>query len=68
MRPRVPARQVHLDFHTSELIPDVGARFDKRQFQDALREGNVNAINVFAKCHHGWSYYPTKVGNPHPNL
>ena len=23
---------------------------------------------IFAKCHHGWSYYPTKVGAPHPNL
>jgi len=28
---KVPSRQVHLDFHTSGLIPDVGAAFDKRQ-------------------------------------
>jgi hypothetical protein len=68
MAPRIPARQVHLDFHTSEHIPDVGARFDKTQFQDALRIGHVNAINVFAKCHHSWSYYPTRVGKPHPHL
>lgn len=63
-----PSRQVHLDFHTSELLPDVGGRFRKEQFQEALRLGRVGQINVFAKCHHGWSYYPTAVGAPHPNL
>jgi hypothetical protein len=63
-----PTRQVHLDFHTSEHIPNVGARFDKAQFQQALRLGRVNAINIFAKCHHSWSYYPTKVGMVHPTL
>ena len=25
-------------------------------------------MTLFAKCHHGWSYYPTKVGKPHPHL
>jgi hypothetical protein len=46
----------------------VGSRFDTRQFQDALQLGHVNLINVFAKGHHGWSYYPTQVGNTHPTL
>ena len=63
-----PTRQVHLDFHTSEHIPGIGSEFDKKQFQEALQLGRVNLINVFAKCHHSWSYYPTKVGMPHPNL
>ena len=62
------ARQVHLDFHTSEHIPDVGARFSKQQWQEALKLGRVNWINIFAKCHHGWSYYPTQVGAMHPTL
>ncbi|MFZ2657473.1 MAG: alpha-amylase family protein [Victivallales bacterium] len=60
--------QVHLDFHTSELMPDVGGLFDEKQFQRALKLGHVNSITVFAKCHHSWSYYPTKVGMPHPTL
>jgi len=64
----VRARQIHLDFHTSELIPGVGAKFDKRQWQKALKLGRVQTINIFAKCHHGWSYYPTAIGNPHPQL
>ena len=65
---RQPARQVHLDFHTSEHIPGVGRRFDKAQWQEALRVGHVNAINIFGKGHHGWSYYPTQVGQAHPAL
>ncbi|HEY0056953.1 MAG TPA: hypothetical protein VGB63_16505 [Pedobacter sp.] len=64
----LPSRQVHLDFHTSELIEDIGKKFNKAQFQEALKVGHINQINVFGKCHHGWSYYPTKTGNKHPNL
>lgn len=66
--PLPPTRQVHLDFHTSEHIAGIGEKFDKAQFQAALREGRVNQINLFAKCHHSWSYYPTKIGRVHPNL
>jgi len=65
---KLPSRQVHLDFHTSDLIPDVGAGFDKAQWQEALRAGRLNSITVFAKCHHSWSYYPTTIGKPHPAL
>lgn len=65
---RLPARQVHLDFHTSEHIPGIGSRFSRENFQAALRLGNVNSITVFAKCHHGWCYFPSKVGQLHPHL
>lgn len=64
----LPVRQVHLDFHTSGLIKGVGTRFSKEDFQQALRAGNVSSITVFAKCHHGYCYYPTKVGTMHPQL
>ena len=30
--------------------------------------GRVDTINIFAKCHHGYSYYPTQVGTQHPGL
>ena len=63
-----PHRQVHLDFHTSPDIPGIGSRFDKKQFQSALIEGNVSSITVFAKCHHGYCYYDTAVGTKHPHL
>lgn len=66
--PALRFRQVHLDFHTSEHIPDVGADFDPEQFIDCLKRGRVNSITLFAMCHHGWCYYDTKIGKPHPNL
>ncbi|NLX23386.1 MAG: beta-galactosidase [Phycisphaerae bacterium] len=61
-------RQVHLDFHTSPDIAGIGAAFDKRHWQDTLRAGHVDSITCFAKCHHGWSYHPTRVGRQHPHL
>lgn len=64
----LPTRDIHLDFHTSEHIPEIGRRFDRAQFQEALRIGHVNQINIFGKGHHSWSYYPTEVGSIHPNL
>jgi len=61
-------RQIHLDFHTSEHIPGIGAAFDPDVFVSTLKQSHVDSITIFAKCHHGWSYYPTKVGKPHPHL
>lgn len=61
-------RQVNLDFHTSEMIENIGEKFNKEQFQAALEKGCVNSVTLFAKCHHGWSYHPTKTNEMHPHL
>ena len=61
-------RQVHLDFHTSEKIGDIGCEFKKEEFQKALIDGHVDSITLFSKCHHGWSYHPTETNEMHPNL
>lgn len=61
-------RQVHLDFHTSELIEGIGAQFSKKNFQQMLRLGHVDSITVFAKCHHGWAYHPSEANETHPHL
>ena len=61
-------RQVHLDFHTSPHIPSIGAKFDKKQWQDTLKKAHVDSITCFSSCHHGWSYHPTQVGKMHPGL
>jgi putative glycosyl hydrolase-like family 6 (GHL6) protein len=68
MKHNLRFRQVHLDFHTSPQIPKIGAGFDKQQWQDTLKKGHVDSITTFALCHHGWSYYDTKVGKRHPEL
>jgi len=61
-------RQVHLDFHTSRDCQNVGAEFDSRTFAETVKMGHVDSMTIFAKCHHGFSYYPTKVGTTHPHL
>jgi hypothetical protein len=61
-------RQIHLDFHTSERIPDIGSRFDPNEFGRTFAKANVDSVTIFSKCHHGVSYHPTKVGKQHPNL
>lgn len=61
-------RQVHLDFHTSEVIDKVAAGFDAEAFAEQLAAAHVNSVNVFGKCHHGWSYFPSSVGRMHPGL
>jgi hypothetical protein len=61
-------RQVHLDFHTSADCEGVGADFDPEVFAQTVEMGRVDSMTVFAKCHHGFSYYPTEVGTRHPNL
>ncbi len=61
-------RKVHLDFHTGPDIPDIGTKFNKKQFQESLQKGKVQSIVLFAKCHNGYTYYPSKIGKMHPNL
>lgn len=68
MPDQIPYRQIHLDFHTNEEIPGVGDHFDRDEFLKTLQLGHVNSINLFAKCHHGMYYYPTKIGKMHPSL
>jgi hypothetical protein len=63
-------RQIHLDYHTSPLIPGVGDGFDPQTFADTLARAAVNSVTVFARCHHGMIYYDTEL-NPErhfPNL
>lgn len=65
---RLSFRRIHLDFHTSEKIKKIGESFDKTQFQSVLKNAAVDAVTLFATCHHGWSYYVCKVGRCHPHL
>ncbi len=61
-------RQVHLDFHTSPAIESIGEAFNKEEWQASLKAGHVDSITVFSKCHHGYSYHPSRVNEIHPNL
>jgi hypothetical protein len=65
---RVARRQIHLDFHNSSHVQDIGSEFIGTEFAGTLSDASVQSVNVFAKCHHGFAYYPTKVGTTHPGL
>jgi len=61
-------RQIHLDFHYSPHIEGIAKGFNAESFAKTLVDANVEAITLFASCHHGWSYYDTKIGKRHPHL
>ena len=67
---QISPRQIHLDFHTSEHIPEVGATFNAEAFAKTAKDAFVSSMTVFARCHHGWLYYPSKKFPEliHPNL
>lgn len=55
----------HFDFHSHKTIrinhdPDVEAMAAE------LAAAGVDEIITFAKCHTGFAYYPSRIGNPHP--
>ncbi len=64
----LPFRQIHLDFHTSPHILDVGRDFDAKSFARTMKDASVNSVTVFAKCHHGHLYYDTQRPERHPGL
>ncbi len=63
-----PRRTIHLDFHTSPHIPDVGVDFDADAFARTFNDAHVDSVTVFAKCHHGRLYFDTDRPERHPGL
>lgn len=61
-------RQIHLDFHASIHVPDVGRDFDADEFARMMADAHVDSVTVFAKCHHGLLYYQTDHPARHPGL
>ena len=61
-------RQVHLDFHTSPLIPDIGNCFNAKAWTQTLQNAAVDSITLFATCHHGYGYYNGEKVERHPKL
>ncbi|WP_071130877.1 alpha-amylase family protein [Enterococcus timonensis] len=64
----LPSRQIHLDFHTPQLGKPIAEEFVGEEFAATLQDTLVQSITLFAKCHHGFAYYDTQLGNKHPDL
>ena len=65
---KTPWRKVHLDFHNSEHVSKIGAKFNASEWGDRIEAGNLDSIVVFAKDMHGYFYYPSEYGPVHPGL
>ncbi len=70
MQLNLPRRQIHLDFHTSQLIDNIGSQFDSARFVETLISAYVDSVTCFARCHHGMLYYPSSchANAVHPKL
>lgn len=62
------SRKIHLDFHTAGYVDEIGTQWNPDEFASTLADNHINAITVFAKGHHGFAYYDTKIGTRHPGL
>lgn len=55
----------HFDFHSHESVR-IGHKPDFAGAAAALKDAGVDEVITFAKCHNGFSYFPTRVATPHP--
>lgn len=61
-------KRLHLDFHNHPTVKGIGEHLTPDGFADSLKRLGVDSVVLFAKCHHGMSYYPTPIGVPHPGM
>jgi len=63
-------RQIHLDFHTSQMIGGIGAKFNPDEYASVLQKAHVDSVTTFARGHHGYIYFNTRrfPERRHPNL
>jgi hypothetical protein len=57
-----------IDNHISEDDPTSMTKFDPAQYVAMVKKAGVESSMVYAVCHNGNCYYPTKVGHIHANL
>jgi len=57
-----------IDNHITEDDPSFMAKFDPERYVAMVKRAGTEAAMVYATCHNGNCYYPTKVGHVHANL
>jgi hypothetical protein len=57
-----------IDNHITECDDSFMTRFDPGNYADMAQKAQVDSAMVYACCHNGNCYYPTKVGHMHKNL
>ncbi len=59
---------LHFDFHADETMKEIGKEFDEKVLERIITEVKPDFIQCDSKGHMGISSYPTKVGNPAPQI
>lgn len=57
-----------VDNHITEDHPSFMTRFDPERHVETIASTGVDACMVYACCHNGNCYYPTRIGHMHRNL
>ncbi len=57
-----------IDNHITEDDPSFMSRFDPAGYVSMVKSAGIDAAMVYACCHNGNCYYPTRVGHMHANL
>src|ERR1041384_2586045 len=60
-------RELHIDAHFSQL-PAPYDGFDAESAAQRLYDAGFQMVSLFAVCNAGYSYFPSKLGVPHPGL
>ncbi len=60
--------RILIDNHVTEHDPSFMSKFDPANYVAAIKKGGFQASMVYACCHNGNCYYPTKIGHMHKNL
>lgn len=59
---------IHHDFHARDIDIPVGEHTTPQMVEAIIKRVRPDYIQTDCKGHHGLSSYPTKVGNPAPNI
>ncbi len=57
-----------IDNHITDIKPEYMTKFDPAEYVRMVEISGVDSAMVYACCHNGNCYYPTKVGHQHANL
>ncbi len=57
-----------IDNHITDLDPSFMARFEPADYVKKVKMAGVESSMVYACCHNGNCYYPTKVGHVHEGI
>ncbi len=57
-----------VDQHITDLKPEYMSHYDPEKFVNTIKDIGLDSVMVYACCHNGNCYYPTRCGHQHRGL